>query len=106
MITELVMFDLPKGITREKVVADMRHSAPKWRENPDLIRKNYLYDPNNGQAGGVYLWKNKAAATRAHDEAWRKKIIELYGSEPVIRYFETPLVVDNALQDIIEEVAA
>jgi len=106
MITELVMFDLPNGITREKVVADMRQSAPKWRENSDLIRKNYLYDPHNGQAGGVYLWKNKGAAMRAHDEAWRKKIVELYGSEPVIRYFETPLIVDNALQDIIEEVAA
>lgn len=43
------------------------------------------------------------AAVRAHDEAWRRGVRENFGSEPAIRYFQTPLVVDNALQETIEE---
>jgi hypothetical protein len=105
MITELVLFDLPQGITRAQVVAGMRQSVPTWRGNAELIRKNYLYDAEKGQAGGVYLWKTKAAAQRGHDEAWRQRIKDMYGSVPVIRYFETPFVVDNALQETIEEAA-
>lgn len=42
MITEIIVFDLPEGMTREEVVANYRRSAPDWRANPDLIRKNYL----------------------------------------------------------------
>jgi hypothetical protein len=45
MITELVLFALPEGMTREQVTAFFQQNAPKWRANPDLIRKNYLYDP-------------------------------------------------------------
>jgi len=98
MITEYVLFDLPKSISRRQVVAGIREVAPKWRATPDLIRKTFVYDPDNGQAGAFYLWKNKAAARRAHDAAWRRRIREIYGSAPVIRYFQTPLVVDGALQ--------
>jgi hypothetical protein len=106
MITELVLFDLPRGISRDEVVAGMRQTAPGWRANAELIRKNYLYDAQANQAGGVYLWKTRAAAERGHDAAWRARLKRMYGSEPVIRYFETPLVVDNALQELVEETPA
>ena len=106
MLTELVLFDLPKGITRKQVVDGMRETAQRWRQCPELVRKNFLYDAQAGQAGGVYLWPSKAAAQRWHDEAWRRRIQEQYGSTPVILYFETPLVVDNAMQEVIEEVPA
>lgn len=103
MISELVMFDLPKGITRAEVVAGMHEVAPRWRANSDLIRKTFLYDAERGQAGALYLWKCRADAERWHDAAWRRRIVETYGSEPAIRYFETPLVVDNALDALVEE---
>jgi len=102
MITELVLFALPKGITRDEVLAGMRQAAAHWSKNPELVRKNFLYDPEGGQAGGVYLWPSLAAAQRGHDAAWRKRIREMYGSEPVIRYFQTPIVVDNAAQETFE----
>lgn len=103
MITEYVLFDLPAGMSREQVVAGMRAVAPKWRAMPELIRKTFVYDALAGQTGAFYLWKNKAAALRAHDAAWRAGVLQTFGSVPVIRYFETPLVVDNALQQTIEE---
>ena len=105
MITELVLFDLPEGITREQVVEGMRSTAGHWRANDELVRKNYLYDAEKGQAGGAYLWASVEAAQRGHNAAWRARIKEMYGSAPVIRYFDTPLIVDNALDTLIDEAA-
>lgn len=103
MITEYVLFDVPATMSRAEVVAGMRAVAPKWRAHPDLIRKTFVFDPDAGQTGAFYLWKNKAAALQAHGEDWRRGVLETFGSVPVIRYFQTPLVVDNALQQTIEE---
>jgi hypothetical protein len=106
MITEIILFDLPEGMTRDEVAANYRRSAPDWRANRDLIRKNYLYDADGRKGGGVYLWRDIAAARRAHDAAWLERVRRAYGSEPVIQYFATPLVVDNALERTIEEADA
>lgn len=102
MISELVMFDLPPGMSRAEVVQGMREVAPAWRRNPDLIRKTFLYDAGNSRTGALYLWKNRAAAEAAHDAAWRRRVMDRYGSVPTLQYFDTPLVVDNALGQTIE----
>jgi len=102
MITEYVLFGLPAGITRDEVLQGMRDVARKWRKEKDLIRKTFVYDPAAGQAGAFYLWKNRQAAERAHGQEWRQGVRAKYGSDPVIRYFDTPMVVDNALNQVIE----
>lgn len=103
MITEYVLFKLPAGISRDEVVRGMHEVAPRWQREPGLIRKTFIYDPQAGQAGAFYLWQRRVDAERAHDEAWRERIRSSYGSEPVVQYFETPLVVDNALGRLVEE---
>ena len=105
MISEVVTFKLRPGMTRAEVVAIYRRTSAIWRANPDCIRKCYLYDEENRLGGGVYLWKNLAAAKRAHSEDWRRMINDLYGSadEISITYFETPIVADNLVQQTIEE---
>ena len=108
MISEIVTFKLRLGMTRAEVVALYRRTAPLWRANPVCIRKCYLYDAANHLGGGAYLWKSLAAAKRAHGEAWRRMIDDLYGSDGqiTITYFETPIVADNLVQQTIEEDAA
>ncbi len=104
MITEIITFAIPDGMTRDDVVANYRRSAPTWRANPDLIRKNYLFDAETRRAGGVYLWRSMEAARRARDADWLERVRRTYGSEPTVQYFETPLVADNALgKTIIDE---
>ena len=103
MITELVTFRLPAGMSREQVVEAFRKSVPAWSQNPDLIRKNYIYDAANGLAGGVYLWKRLEDAQRWHGEAFRKRIAELFGSEPSSAYFETPIVIDNTIHKVVDD---
>ncbi|MGE0874030.1 MAG: hypothetical protein AB7O31_05090 [Burkholderiales bacterium] len=95
MITEYVLFKLPAGITREQVVENYEKTVAKWSANKDLVRKNYLYDGENGWGGGVYMWKTLEAAKAGHNEAWKQYIRDLYGSEPQVRYFDTPMVQDN-----------
>ena len=108
MITEVITFKLRPGMTRDDVVVAYRKTAPMWRANPDCIRKSYLYDRERGLGGGAYLWKSLEAAQRAHGDAWRTMINDLYGSEDQISitYFETPIVADNLVQQTIEDDAS
>ena len=101
MITEYILFTLPAGITKEAVIQGMHDVVPRWLGRPALIRKTFVYDAAANQAGAFYLWQNIEAAKLAHDEVWRQGIRSKYGSEPVVRYFETPLVIDNALGETI-----
>jgi hypothetical protein len=106
MITEIITFGIPDGMTRDDVLANYRRSAPTWRANPDLIRKNYIFDPETRRAGGVYLWRSMDGARRARDTAWLERVRRTYGTEPVVQYFETPIVADNALGQTIDEAGA
>lgn len=103
MITEIVTFRLPEGATREEVFSNYEKTVSTWRDNPDLIRKNYIFDAESGVAGGVYLWKRRADAEKWHGEAFRKKVREIYGAEPKSQFFETPIVVDNAASEIVTD---
>ena len=103
MITEIVNFKLPAGMTREEIISKYEQTAPKWRNNPDLIRKNYLIDLDRGIAWGVYLWKEKVHAKIWHDAEFRKMVKDYYGEEPTFQFFETPIVVDNLTGDITKE---
>ena len=103
MITEYVLFDLPVGISREEVVAAMHAVAPRWQSEANLIRKTFVFDEIANQTGAFYLWKDRASAEAAHGQTWRAGIRSMYGSEPQVRYFDTPLVVDNALGTLVEQ---
>ncbi len=103
MITVIVKFKLTDQITREEVIAKFEQSTAKWRDNPDLISKNYLFDFDSRIAGGVYVWKE-----RIHAEIWlgaefRKMIKDKYGDEPKLQFFETPIILDNIADSITKE---
>jgi hypothetical protein len=95
MITEVVTFPIPAGMSRDEVVALYEKSAPGWRANPDLIRKNYLYDGENSRGGGIYMWKTLEAAKQGHDATFCERITASFGSPPEFQYYETPIVIDN-----------
>ncbi|WP_372610605.1 hypothetical protein [Aquicoccus sp.] len=96
MITEIVQFDLPAGMTRDEAVALYQGTVPRWEANEKLVRKYYLFDAEAGIGGGVYLWPSVEDAKAAHDAAWCDMAEKTYGSRPRFQYFETPLIVDNA----------
>ena len=105
MITEIVLFRLPEGMTREDAIAKYRLTVPTWQANPDLIRKAFLYDETSRGGGAVYHWTNMEAAKLAHGLEFQKRIQATYGCEPELQYFETPIIIDNTTKQVIEEAA-
>lgn len=105
MITEIVWWQLPHGMSREDTVSKYRLSVPTWQANPNLIHKAFLFDEATRRAGGVYLWKNIEAAKQAHGPAFKERIRSVFGAEPAFQYFETPIVIDNAARQVIDEAA-
>ena len=102
MITEIVSFELPAGTTRQQALEKYRETAPVWAANPDLLRKTYFFDAEACRGGGVYVWKDRAAAARWHDEAFRARIREHYGCEPSFQILDAVVEVDNVAGEIRE----
>jgi len=102
MITALVQFKLPEPLTRDKAKEVFSSTAPKYREVHGLIRKYYLLSEDGGTAGGVYLWKSRKDAEQLYNDDWKEFIMEKYGSEPSVTYFESPVVVDNLVGEILK----
>ncbi|MFH1114022.1 MAG: YdhR family protein [Pseudomonadota bacterium] len=103
MITAFVQFSLPQPITRDKALEVFSSTAPRYRDVDGLVRKYYLLSQDGKTAGGVYLWNSREQAEQLYSEEWKKFIREKYGTEPSIAYFETPVVVDNVIGDILKD---
>jgi hypothetical protein len=97
MITAIVTFKLPADVDAQKAAALFKASAPKYQGLGGLVRKYYLFDPATHTGGGVYLWHSRAEADSVYTPQWQAYIAERYGAAPEIRYFETPVIVDNDL---------
>lgn len=101
MITAIVEFKLPQAITTQQAREIFLSTAPKYKGMPGLIRKYYFLAPNGDKAGGIYLWKSRADADRVYTEEWKAFVRVKYGSDPVVNYLETPVVVDNVSDEIM-----
>ena len=102
MITAVVTFKIPPGVTREQWMQQTRTVASRFQTIPGLIRKNFLFDEARGIGGGVYTWESRAAADKVYAEGgpWREAIRTLYGVDPEITIYETPVIVDTAVDEI------
>lgn len=100
MLTAIVQFKLPNPVSRDRAQELFLGTAPKYREAAGLVRKYYLLSDDGTTAGGAYLWKSREDAERMYTQEWRQHIARTYGAEPQLQYFETPVVVDNAIGEI------
>ena len=69
--------------------------APGFREVKGLISKHFICG-ESGWAGGVYQWETLENARAFYAGPWRHGIIDRYGLEPRIEFFEVFAVTDNA----------
>jgi hypothetical protein len=92
-VATLVMVKTPPGITRAQLEAGFKQAVPLYQSIPGLIAKYFI--ANDDSFGGMYLWKDRASAQAWYSEAWRAKAKAIYGVEPTLIYFDTPLQIDN-----------
>ena len=95
MILTLVQFPLPEPIDLAEATRRFESSAPKYLALPGLLRKHYVLSDDGRFAGGVYLWESRAAAEAVYSGEWRARVAALYGAEPIISWFTSPVTVDN-----------
>ncbi|MDE2378116.1 hypothetical protein [Bradyrhizobium sp.] len=104
MIVELVTFRTPDGWDRARVLEDAKHTIPKWRTSPELLRKHFALGigDDEGTSAGIYIWPSVEAAKKAHDETWREGVKQRTGGYPNSRYFDLFLLIDNETNRVVE----
>ena len=75
---------------------------PKWRANPDLVRKHFMRTRGR-QAGrrGLPVEVDEAAEA-AHGPEWRASVKARTGSEPRCQYFDLLILLDNEKGEVTE----
>ena len=104
MITEVVLWRIRAGMSKEDVTAKFRASVPAWQNRADLMHKTFLFDETTRRAGGVYLWKSIDAA-KAHGTVFQDRIRTAFGATPEFQYFDTPIVIDNEAKQVVDAAA-
>ena len=105
IITPIVRFSAPEGVSLDIIAEAFRSTTTRYQGLPGLIRKYYLFDADAGTGGGVYLWESRQQAEAFYNAEWRNRLAEKYGSPPEISFFDTPVIVDNARDEVIVSAA-
>lgn len=103
MITTIAEFRLPSPMTREQARETFLGTAPRYRGMAGLVRKYYILSEDGMRVGGVYLWESRAHAERMYTDEWRAFVRERYGSDPVLTWLESPVIVDNVTGEITSD---
>lgn len=103
MITTITQFRLQQPLTRDEARRIFLSTAPTYRDVDGLLRKCYLLSEDGLTAGGVYLWRTREDAEAMYTEGWREFVRGKYGTDPVVTYYESPVLVDNVAGDIVTD---
>lgn len=101
MITAVVQFKLPESTSLADAQEKFQSTAPRYLGLAGLARKYYLFDEESKTGGGCYLFESRADAEATFNDEWRARIKEKYGADPEIRFFQSPVIVDNIQGEII-----
>ena len=95
LITVVTRFQLPAGVTADQIRAAFDEAAPRFRNVPGLVRKQFLSSMDCRTAGGVYLWNDEPAARAFMNDRVAPMIREKYHVDPTIEFYDSPVIVEN-----------
>ena len=94
MIIVLVTFKIPEHIELDLIKEKFLETAPLYLETKGLLRKNYIADIEDHTAGGIYCFDTRENAKSWFDADRIAWLTDRY-SAPDVRYFDSPVIVDN-----------
>jgi hypothetical protein len=100
MVVVIVKFALPAPISLEEARQAFVASAPNYRNQPGLVRKQYLLSEDGRTAGGIYCWISRQDAEALFTDSWKELVRGKYGADPSLAYFDNPVTVDNLKDEI------
>jgi hypothetical protein len=95
-VATIVTLPIPAGLSRERLVAEFKASVPTYQKIDGLLRKSFIITAD-GQFGGVYLWRNLAAAQQWFSPAWHERVRTRYANAAQIEWFDTPILLPSKL---------
>ena len=78
------------------VTGKMRDTIPQYQAIPGLNFKAFSFARADGHYGGIYLWKDLAAARSWFTPQWFERVKRERGAPADVRVFEVLLALDNA----------
>ena len=107
MITATVRYKLPAHIDYAACRDHFHKIALGFRAVKGLISKHFIWS-ESGWAGGVYQWERIEDAKAFYSGPWRDGIVQRYGMQPLIEFYDVFAVTDNARGkvELLEETVA
>lgn len=99
MVTVIVNFPLPEGLSLEEFKSRMMQSVPRYEAMPGLIRKSYIVDGHRRVGGGAYTFESREAAQACFSQAFVEAVTAAYG-KPDIRFFDTLIQVEGGARTV------
>lgn len=103
MITAIVKIKGSRPFTEAEVREIFDGTAQNYIGIPGLIRKYYILSPDSMTIGGVYLWETREQGEAIYTDEWRDYVVSRYkGEPPVVEFYDSNIIVDNAKGGVIE----
>ena len=91
----IVKVPSPWYAPRFMIASKMRDTIPLYQSLPGLNFKAYSFARSDGDFGGVYLWKDAAAAKAWFTPEWFERVKRERGVYAEVRLFDVLLAIDN-----------
>ena len=95
-VSTLVTLPTPAGIGKAQLVQEFQAAIPTYRAVPGLLRKHFIIT-DDGRFGGIYLWKDQAAAEQWFNAGWKQRVRQTYGTDATLEWFDTAILTPSKL---------
>jgi heme-degrading monooxygenase HmoA len=80
---------------RSAVVGKMRETLAQYAQLPGLAFKAFSIERTSGDYGGLYYWRDAAAAGAWFNAAWFERVKKERGVNGRVTFYDAPLSIDN-----------
>ena len=103
LVTFVRLPELAEPLSNERAAEMFSENAASYLDVPGLLFKAYLRAPDGSATAGVYWWADRASAEAKFNDGWFAGVTAKYGGEPVIEWFDAPVVVDPRSGEVVTE---
>ncbi len=94
-VVAVVRVPTPWYAPRALVVSKMRDTVPQYAQLPGLAFKAFSIERTSKDFGGLYYWRDAAAAQAWFNAAWFERVKRERGFEGRVTLYDAPLSIDN-----------
>ena len=88
-------YDVPSGLTEERIRAQFDAVAANYLGVPGLVRKYFGFSEDATEVVGIYLWETREAADAFYSPDWLAGVTERWGAAPVRSDWTVPVVAET-----------